>query len=186
MGLQCLNLATLASCGFTQLDSVSLAPTSNGTAGSISTDGIPAANGNYYAFDANGNMLCFNPTTSSSCGSTNVSNGQIANTQSATRAASSPRASTSSKLTSPTSAAGWRGGVGTQILTCYNTATNSVCPGYPISEGNTTANNGDYLAPVLSASGTLLGICDVHLAKLLHAGRGALWHQSVRRLHRVR
>ena len=56
MGLQCLNLATLASCGFTQLDSVTLPPIS-GTAGSISTDGIPAANGNYYAFDSNGNML---------------------------------------------------------------------------------------------------------------------------------
>ena len=156
VGLQCLNLTTLNSCGFTQLDTVTVAPT-GGTAALISSDGIPAGNGNYYLFDANGNELCFNPT-SGACGSTNISAGQVAG---------NPSSYLGSILTSgqyvfqtyvPTYNTGT--GTGTLDLTCYNTATSSVCPGYPISEGASIGNNPDYIAPVLS-DGNIIGICDV-------------------------
>jgi uncharacterized repeat protein (TIGR01451 family) len=156
IGVQCLDLTTLVSCGYTQLDTTTVAP-SGGLTGMVSSDGIPAANGNYYFFGASGNMSCFNPT-SGPCGVTNISAGQTA------------------------FAGGYLGSILTSgqyiyvtyvnaaatvlYMSCYNTATSSVCPGFPINEG-TPVNSGfpDFIAPVLSTTGSLLGACDVGKAR---------------------
>lgn len=50
---------------------------------------------------------------------------------------------------------------GSQFISCYDTATSAACAGFPKNEGAPVSNNPDYVAPVLSSSGSLLGVCDV-------------------------
>jgi uncharacterized repeat protein (TIGR01451 family) len=113
----------------------------------------PAANGNYYLFDANGDMLCFNPA-SGACGSTNISGGQIAGNA----AGYLGSILTSGQYVYQT----YIGSSGSLFIACYDTASSSPCAGFPKNEGAPIGNNPDYIAPVLSPSGTPLGACDVN------------------------
>jgi uncharacterized repeat protein (TIGR01451 family) len=154
LGMQCLDLTTRQSCGFVQFDSTTFAP-AVGQFAMISTDGIQAADGNYYAFDVNGNMICFNPVTSSSCGVTNVSGGVMAGWIGG---------SNGNVMTDgPYVFATYEDTAATAYMSCYNTATHSVCgPGFPKALGaSKEPGTPPFLAPVLSPSGALVGACAI-------------------------
>jgi uncharacterized repeat protein (TIGR01451 family) len=152
--MQCLDLTTRQSCGFVQFDSTTFAP-AVGQFAMISTDGIEAADGNYYAFDVNGNMICFNPVTSSSCDVTNVSGGVMAGWIGG---------SNGNVMTDgPYVFATYEDTAATAYMSCYNTATHSVCgPGFPKALGaSKEPGTPPFLAPVLSPSGALVGACAI-------------------------
>src|SRR5262249_33904308 len=145
VGIQCLDLNTQLSCGFTQLDTVAVPP-QYGSYAFIFGDGRVAANGNYYFVDHNGNLLCFSPTTGS-CGLTNITSGALLY-----------------QIDSPASVTTWGSYVfvsyttaaaSDDFISCWNTATNAICPGYPLDSGPPIAfpsGNSDSLAPILSTT----------------------------------
>ncbi|MCU1659132.1 MAG: hypothetical protein JWO57_3788 [Pseudonocardiales bacterium] len=162
VGVQCLDLTTLLSCGFTQLDTQTVQATlPNRVIGMISSNGVPAANGNYYFFDGAGNMLCFSPTAGA-CGQTNISGGRNAGyLDNLTGVYYNASILTADQYVYVT----FVDPDGTLYLSCYNTATPALCaPSFPINEGTPAdPRYPDFIAPVLSTSGTLLGACDVYL-----------------------
>ena len=151
VGLQCLNLTTLLSCGFTQLDTVSIAPVS-AVYGQIAGDGIQAANGRYYYVDTNGNLLCFNPATSTSCGVTNGGIGAVS---------------------VPVAYFAEVGTYGNYLYFSYTTGNNdNYLFGYNVASATPTALTGAFVGPtqsgspsevlpVLSSTGAVLGACSV-------------------------
>ena len=75
-GIQCLDLLTESSCGYTELGTITTEEdygASNEGAGLLNGDGIPV-DGKYYYADANGIVYCFTPG-SGACGSANVGGG---------------------------------------------------------------------------------------------------------------
>jgi uncharacterized repeat protein (TIGR01451 family) len=153
VGLQCLNLTTLKSCGFTQLDTVALPP-ANSSYGGIAGDGIAAANGNHYYVDLNGNLLCFNPATASSCGTTNAGIGPVI----------------------AANFGGYFAEVGTYgnyLYFTYTTGGNAYLFGYNVATATPTlvtaqfvgapqtGNAASEVFPVLSATGAVLGGCSI-------------------------
>jgi uncharacterized repeat protein (TIGR01451 family)/fimbrial isopeptide formation D2 family protein len=151
VGVMCLDLTATPqalSCGFTPLDQLSTAPPS---AAAISSNAVPAADGNYYMFDGAGNMLCFSPA-SGACGSVNVSGGR------ANSVAISGMVTSGNYVYATFFAAG------SLFLTCYDVSAHATCSGsYPINEGTPpNASYPDTLAPVLEpTTGVLLGACDL-------------------------
>ncbi|MEO7016740.1 MAG: hypothetical protein ABI067_09370, partial [Leifsonia sp.] len=151
VGLQCLNLTTLVSCGFTQLDTVAVAVVA-GAYGQIAGDGIKATNGNYYYVDSNGSLLCFNPATASSCGVTNAGIGAVA---------------------IPVAYFAEVGTYGNDLYFTYTTGNNdNYLFGYNTATATPTLITGQYVGvtqsaspsevlPVLSATGTVLGACSI-------------------------
>ena len=156
IGVQCLNLTALTSCGFTLLDT-----TTNryGTGGKVSTDGIPAADGNYYFFAGSGNMLCFNPTTGK-CGSVDMLDGR-ATVNASTNTYNASFLTAGRHIFVTFVAPGNK-----LFISCYDTTTAARCDDdFPIAEG--TATNGafpDTMAPVLTSSGVFVGACDLDKA----------------------
>jgi uncharacterized repeat protein (TIGR01451 family) len=150
-GLQCLNLSTRQSCGFIQLGTEAI---SEGSTGMISTDGIAASDGYYYVFDGNGNLDCFNPSTSAACGSTAVTEGVI------------PGAGATSYLGSiltdgPYVFLSYVDAAKVAYMSCYSVETHALCPGYPKNLGPAKAAFPPFLAPVLSTAGSLTGMCAI-------------------------
>ncbi|MGA0568337.1 DUF7507 domain-containing protein [Rathayibacter sp. KR2-224] len=156
VGLQCLNLTTLVSCGFTQLDTVTAAPVS-AAYGQLAGDGIRATNGRYYFVDTTGNLLCFNPTTASSCGVTNAGIGPV---------------------TVSTAYHAEVGTYGNYLYFTYTTGNNdNYLFGYNVgtatptlvtaqSVGPTQSGSPSEVLPVLSAAGAVLGACSVFHAAI--------------------
>jgi uncharacterized repeat protein (TIGR01451 family) len=176
VGVMCLDLTTLKSCGFTQLDTQTLglggSRFGSGVAnqfGMISSDGIKAADGNYYFFDANGNILCFN-ASSGPCGVHNISNGVKGGGPDNAYMASIMTAGSAVFVTYVSSSAP----ANIEYLSCFDTSTQSLCSGspnsFPINEG-TAVDNGfpDTLGPVLSPTGAFLGVCDADKATCVSA-----------------
>ncbi|MFF9564729.1 hypothetical protein ACF1AJ_15395 [Leifsonia sp. NPDC014704] len=163
VGVMCLDLTATPralSCGFTPLDQLTTAP---GAAAPIASNGLPAADGNYYLFDRPGNMLCFNPA-SGACGSVNVTGGRVT---------SSP---ISGMITAGNYVYATFVTAGTLYLACYDVSAHASCSGsYPINEGAApNASYPDTIAPVLDpASGTLSGVCDLAKASC-YAPSGAV------------
>ena len=160
VGVQCLNLKTLNSCGFDLLDRQAMGPTATSGSnliGMISTDGVAAADGNHYFFDANGNMICYN-APSGPCGTTNVSGGRTTGGGDPTKVDYNGSLITAGRYV-------WASFIdpsGTLYLSCYDTSASAVCSGYPINEGDAQSLGfPDFLAPVLSSTGAPLGVCDV-------------------------
>jgi uncharacterized repeat protein (TIGR01451 family)/LPXTG-motif cell wall-anchored protein len=147
VGLQCLDLTALSSCGFTQLDTVGSGPIGNSYA-LIQGSGLPAANGRYYYFDATGNMLCFNPAAGAACGSVPVTSGQTVDVS---------RTFTENTYGHYAFAA-YMTAVG-ESLSCFDTSTGSLCPSFPVVTGAVKVVA--ITAPVLSPTGTLAGVCGV-------------------------
>jgi hypothetical protein len=154
VGLQCLNLSTLRSCGFIKLGTEPYAPQGKEN-GLVVGDGIAAANGNYYFFDDSGDMLCFS-LTAGACGSAHVSGAQVPGLGGLTLPGSIMTLGRHVFVTFNNQAS-----PPTSYITCYDTATRAACPGFPIDDGTVVNGYADFLAPVLSASGTPLGACDV-------------------------
>ncbi|MBN8885123.1 MAG: DUF11 domain-containing protein [Rudaea sp.] len=157
IGMQCLNLSSLQSCGFIQLDTVPFARTSM-SAALVIGDGIRASNGKYYYVDGNGNLLCFDPASGANgaaCGITNAGIG------------AQPAANI----------AGYIGELGTYgdyvyFTYAYNNA--SFLFGYNISGATPTlvtnqgtggtqpGNQPSEVLPVVSSTGVVLGACAVY------------------------
>ncbi|MCW2598099.1 MAG: hypothetical protein JWP39_3987, partial [Jatrophihabitans sp.] len=155
VGVMCLDLGALTSCGFTHLDDQTSPPVS-GTVGQVASDGIVAGDGNYYLFDAAGNMLCFN-AGSGACGVTASTGGQAVFAGGYT--ANMLTAGRYVFVTFINSA-------GEVYTSCHDTVTASLCSGFPINGGPAASSSfPDFIAPVLSTSGALLGVCDVNKAR---------------------
>jgi uncharacterized repeat protein (TIGR01451 family) len=150
VGVMCLNLAALRSCGFTQLDAVpDLIATSSGLIGGT---GIPAPDGSYYFADEAGKVLCFSPAAGA-CGTTTLPGVTAAS-------AAVPMSATygSYVLAQVLPAAG----AANYSLYCYDTATSSLCPGFPVTGSPLIAPSSGpsgTIAPVLGPSGSLAGAC---------------------------
>jgi hypothetical protein len=155
VGIQCLNLSTLDSCGFTRLGTEAYKP--HGDQGLVVGDGIAAADGNYYFFDDAGDMLCFS-VTSGACGSAHVSGAQVPGSGGVTLPGSIMTVGQHVWVTF-----NGAGRPGSAYITCYDTATSAACPGFPKRDGAAIRHSGytNFLAPVLSDTGTVLGACDV-------------------------
>jgi uncharacterized repeat protein (TIGR01451 family) len=162
VGLMCLDLTSLTSCGFTRLDEVPTAAI-NGTYALISGTGLPASDGNYYYFDQNANALCFNPATGP-CGIEHLDPAlKPANTYAYGSTFGSyvfgiMQASGSSKSN----------------LYCYDVSTAASCPGYPKVGVVAMSGNNSLMvpAPVLDPAGNVTGVC------LLEGSSTVCWNLS--------
>jgi uncharacterized repeat protein (TIGR01451 family) len=165
LGVQCLDLGTQTSCGFTQLDTATQPPASTGTAGRpvgrITADGIAAANGDYYMFDSRGQLLCFDPASGSACGAFNVTGGAPVFDPGAGALSSMITLGSHVYVTFINSS-------NNHIeLTCFDTSTSALCGASPSpfpADDGAALNDAypDFVAPVLAADGTPLGACDVN------------------------
>ncbi len=152
VGVQCLDLNTLRSCGFAQLGTTSTAAIV-GTNANLNGDGIAAANGNYYYLSHDGDLLCFNG--SAACGSVHVADATVINPLTG----GSVEVDTFGRYVF----ASYLGGTAApqpDFLTCFDTATNAVCPTYPKPLGTADGYSSEVF-PVLSSGGTVLGACAV-------------------------
>ena len=148
-GMQCLDLSTRQSCGFSQLGTQTLA---GGSTAMVSTDGIAASDGNYYLFDGNGNLDCFNAAASAACGSTNVTAGVEPGTKAYVASILTDGAYVFVSYVDPAEVA---------HMSCYNVETHALCPGYPVNLGAVKGPYPPFLAPVLSTGGALTGMCAI-------------------------
>lgn len=156
IGIMCLNLTTLDSCGLTSLGTVPSAPGTSTTYANLASDGVAASNGHYYVIEQNGNMVCFapSPTGGTTCGSANVSGGRTLNANGVGEIKTVGRYVFT--VFSDTA--------GTEYASCFDTVTAAVCPGFPISTGAAPALVG-MPAPVLSTTGAVTGFCDSYYHK---------------------
>jgi uncharacterized repeat protein (TIGR01451 family) len=171
LGVQCLDLTTQKSCGFVQLDTAALAPASTGTAGRpvgrLAADGLPAANGDYYLFDGNGLLMCFDPSTNSGCGTKNVTGGAPVQDPGAGGLAGMLTLGSQVYV----AFVSLKAGVFHNLLTCYDTSTSALCgtspSPFPADDGPSLPGlpYADFVAPVLSTAGLPLGACDVFAHK---------------------
>ena len=143
-GMQCLDLNSLTSCGFTALGSTTV------PGYSLSGDGIAAGDGNYYYVDLNGDLQCVSPA-GASCGTTTVTAGQPMGT------VGNPEIDTFGQYVyiSYVDASN-----STEFLSCYDTTAHAVCPAFPIAVG-APSPHGSEVFPVVSSTGTILGGCAV-------------------------
>jgi hypothetical protein len=159
VGIQCVDLVTIASCGVTQLAEVpSPPPTVRTPPGKveipyITGTGIPASDGHYYYFDGNGDVVCFDPAGAALCGTHNITGGHATNNATQTGTFGDDLYATYLDATD-----------GNEYLSCYDTATSSLCAAtLPVQTGAAVAgsNTVSQVLPVLSATGQLLGGCSV-------------------------
>lgn len=168
VGMMCIDIVTLVSCGFHPIDKVNYAPYFAGNNPQISGTGIPASNGKYYFATANGKILCFDPSkfvrtdvsSTGLCGTFDVGGIQGSDRP--------PHTLTFGDYVFATLVPSWVPASvppGTNPnLYCYRISTNSLCPGYPqaMPDGipyGSSAHGG--LAPMLSTSGALTGVCSL-------------------------
>jgi uncharacterized repeat protein (TIGR01451 family) len=154
LGMQCLDLTTRQSCGFLELDTTTMAPPV-GQFGQISTDGIEASDGNYYAFDQNGNLYCINTTTFSSCGGTNITGG--------VKAGWIGGSNGNIMTVGPRVFVTYEDATATARMSCYDVETHALCgPGFPnVLGASKEPGTPPFIAPVLSKTGALEGVCAI-------------------------
>ena len=157
VGVMCLNLTSLQSCGFAQLSTVAVSPP-NSNSGGIGGSGIAAPNGNYYFADTVGELLCFNPV-SGPCGVVLLA---------AAAGVADAVASTYGNYVFAQIQLVPGGGYS---MYCFNTATSSVCPGYPVPTpmtplGAVQSPTGEP-APILDATGAVTGVCVMNMSARL-------------------
>lgn len=162
VGMMCLDIVTLVSCGFHPLDYVTFAPYFAGTNPLISGTGIPAADGRYYFATANGKFLCFDPsafirgdtTSTGLCGSIDV--GGVTGSDRPPHTATYGDYVFAAIVPMSTSA--------NPNIYCYRVATKSLCPGFPQAFSNGVPGGSaahGALAPMLSVSGAVTGVCSL-------------------------
>jgi hypothetical protein len=146
VGIMCLDLSTLHSCGFTQLDTTLLIP----VGGEIGGTGIPATDGNYYYADTAGNLLCFNPS-SGACG--------VRALGTASTTADTLSATYGNLVFSVT----WNISTSRFQLSCTNVVVGAPCAGYPVTVTNAGYNGPGYprspIVPFLTSTGQIAGMC---------------------------
>ena len=162
VGVQCLDLSSGTSCGFTQLDTVAQAPDAANHVGQIATDGIAASDGHYYMFDQRGNLLCFDPT-SGACGTTNIAGGITGINPSVLGPAGEVLTDGNAVYVTFLDSANPRH----VHLSCFDVSHSGLCaPSFPVDEGAAHSSvYPDVLAPVLSPTGGFEGACAVAAGK---------------------
>ncbi len=155
LGMQCLDLTTRQSCGLAPLGTT-IRPPKAEQFGEISTDGIEASDGNYYALIPSGELVCFNPTAFAVCGSTPITAGVEAGFEG--------KGYVGNVMTDgPYIYVTYADAAGTAHMSCYNVETHGLCAaGFPKNLGpSKEPNMPPFLAPVLSPSGAPLGACGI-------------------------
>ncbi|MCU1658871.1 MAG: hypothetical protein JWO57_3527 [Pseudonocardiales bacterium] len=143
-GMQCLNLSSLVSCGYTQLGSTTV------PGYGMSGDGIAAADGNYYYMDNNGFMQCVTPTATS-CGAVDVA-GTVVGHGGTMEVGTYGRYVYATYDVPPGT---------TNYITCFDTTTHAKCANYPKATGPFGVNFDSEVMPVVSSTGTFLGACAI-------------------------
>ncbi|MFJ2775532.1 hypothetical protein [Kitasatospora sp. NPDC087315] len=160
IGVGCLNLQTQQSCGFTSLQSATAAG-GNGIGGLVQ-----AANGLIYGVSTSGQVLCYDPTTNTGCGTFSIGLGPN------TSATNSP---TPNDYFGTTDLVNGKiyitdtaniGGVNTSQMSCFDPATNAACTGWAVPKTlavetgvpNFTVVN-DNIFTDYDAAGNILGVC---------------------------
>ena len=135
IGFMCIDIVSLVSCGFHEVDKVNYAPFFSGVLAQFSGTGIPASNGKYYFATANGKILCFDPSSfvpsdvssTGLCGSFDVGG--------VTGSDRPPRTATYGDyffaIITPTPVPSNAPAGSNSNIYCYRISTNSLCPGFP-------------------------------------------------------
>ncbi|WP_431246057.1 SpaA isopeptide-forming pilin-related protein [Leifsonia xyli] len=153
IGTGCVDLSTTPakSCGFVQFD---IGYDANGSVGAqIGSSGIPAANGNIYAVaetTTGAKLFCVAPTTGTECGTLVLNTGAPV----PDRAMNSFTYGNYVFASVPVAGGSW-------LTYCY-VAGGSLCSGsWPITTSGVTAVGGPALAPILSTTGAVQGVCTI-------------------------
>lgn len=149
-GIGCLDLATNASCGFTQLGVGPEAATGVYQGWIV---GGATVGSHYYLLDHTGQLVCFNISTGSTCGTSTAYPGASFNFGEMSSAQAVNWAGSNYVFTSASTS----GTSFAEELSCVNVSTGQRCPGYPLS---IPAPAGPVLVPVLNSSGATVGVCD--------------------------
>jgi hypothetical protein len=168
IGVLCADVVTEISCGYTQL-AVSPVPNAiQGGEGHPAIDGGAVVGTHYYLVDAQANIYCFDTAANAPCGAPYPLlgvpgyNGGATNTSSLAAVLDSRLQAFDNRyvlgnIAEPN---------GSRDLTCLDTTTNALCPGFPvrgyatdfrIAGGPTQFNS--VVAPILNASASVTGIC---------------------------
>jgi LPXTG-motif cell wall-anchored protein len=150
IGVYCFDTSTNTSCGFIQTGTNSAATDSWYF---IADDGIPASNGNYYFIDITGKLTCFNGavcgTFTNLFGSNTTAYTWNSTHQSPVNMVTYGQYVFASRLNTN----------GNVDFACFNTATNSLCTGFPKSVGPAGTGWLDEIYPILDGTGATLGAC---------------------------
>jgi uncharacterized repeat protein (TIGR01451 family) len=169
VGVECIDVFTNTSCGYTRLNtqaggSTTLNTTSAPTNAYAQIAGGGTIGSKYYLIDSAGNLYCYDYSTGSQCtgyplaasvldpGYTNTTDNIVAYRS---QLQVFDNRYVFGTLAEPGSA------TGAKDLLCLDTTTNASCPGFPkVNYGaNTNIALGTALAPLLDASGNVTGIC---------------------------
>ncbi|SEH69787.1 MULTISPECIES: DUF11 domain-containing protein [unclassified Leifsonia] len=162
VGMMCLDIVTLVSCGFHVIAHVTFPPYFAGTNPLISGTGLAASDGNDYFVTADGDILCFNPTsfvpsdTSSTglCGTFHIPG--VAGTDRPPLTLTVGNYVFAGLIASPTAAG--------PTMYCYNVVTGTLCPGYPVAVPTGVPAGAALhgaLAPILDGAGAVTGVCSL-------------------------
>jgi uncharacterized repeat protein (TIGR01451 family) len=178
VGMQCLDLVRLVSCGIVELDEVPTAPKAANPPGKVEIPGMngsgaPAGDGNYYYLDDAGNLVCFDPTTAVSCG-----------THPVTAGAATATAAQTGTFGSYVYGSYYNPADQKDYLTCYDVTTAAVCAAaFPVATGAAPPSigmaggltqNAVEVMPDLTPTGAVAGACDVFHNVCLAPDGGAL------------
>lgn len=168
IGVLCADVVTEVSCGYTQLAVSPVANRIEGGEGHPAIDGGAVIGTHYYLVDAQANVYCFDTAAHAPCGAPYPLpgvpgyNGGAPNTTSLAAVLDSRLQAFDGRyvlgnIAEPD---------GRRDLTCLDTTTNSLCPGFPvrnyaidyhIAGGPTQFNS--VVAPILNANSAVTGIC---------------------------
>ncbi len=172
IGVMCADVLTQTSCGYTQLADSPLPNAIEGGEGHPAISGGAVIGNHYYLVDAQANIYCFNTATNGSCGAPypikavpGYNGGNLNTTQLRpvldSRLQAFDNRYVFGNITEPTD--------GSRDLTCIDTTTNTLCPGFPVKSygatdyffttGGRVLQANSVLAPILDAGGGVTGIC---------------------------
>jgi uncharacterized repeat protein (TIGR01451 family) len=152
IGVSCADTSNNTSCGYTQLGTSANATPAVATAAAQMTGGAQVGSKYYTLGYSNGGpVYCFDMSTNTPCNGWNNPSSAPGFTAGSYSAAFTLDSWGGYIFTQQTDAAG------TVYLGCVIAATGALCPGWATPKQST--GNGDSLAPITDATGTLTGIC---------------------------
>ncbi|MEV7774499.1 hypothetical protein, partial [Kitasatospora sp. NPDC086791] len=160
IGVGCINLQTQQSCGFTVLQNATA--TGGNSIGGL----VQASNGLIYGVSSSGQVLCYDPTTNTSCGTFSIG---LPPMPSASTLVPSDYFGTMDivngmiYITITT-----RVGVANATeMSCFDPTTNAACPGWTVPKTLATQTAGfgtivnDNIFAAYNAAGTPIGVCTI-------------------------
>ncbi len=164
IGVLCADVIAQTSCGYTQLGVSPITNKLEGGEWHAAIDGGAVIGSRYYLVDAQANVYCFDTSANAACGGPypikaipGYPASSILRTSLDSRLQAFDGRYVLGNITEPN---------GSRDLTCIDTTTNALCPGFPVRgyatdfiiAGGATQFNA-VLAPTLSASGNVTGVC---------------------------